>query len=51
VSGISQSLLTDLNVHFDDSFADERRAEERTERYQEVTTRDAGEVKQRVGNL
>ena len=41
----------DLNVHFDDGFADERSTKERAERNEEMTARDASEIKQRIRNL
>lgn len=40
-----------LDVHFDDSFADQRRAEERPERHQEMPACDARQVEKRIWNL
>ena len=40
-----------LNVHFDDSFPNKCSSKECPERYEKVTTSDASEIKERVGNL
>ena len=48
---IQLTLVTDLNVHFNDGFADQRRTEERAERNEEMPTCDSSEIKQRVRNL
>ena len=40
-----KSVESYLNVHFDDGFADERCAEKRPERDEEMTTGDTSQVK------
>lgn len=58
INGLVDQLLAErdddddlLEMHFNHSLADKRRAEKRPEWHQEMAARDAGEVEQRIWNL